>query len=354
MNQEPDPLPKPIPANPSEWFSKIAIVRTDVQRKDFITEEAFIAEQEVIARAGQVADTIFQEFGIRTEIFPADNDLFANLRSYKPDLCINFVDTVKGQGALAAGVPGVFDILELPYVGAGTLSLSLNTNKYLTKTLLEAWDIPTPRYQIIRTPGQEIEYDFRYPLIAKLNEEHGSVAIHDDSVVTNEKELRVKVKWLLETYKQPVLLEEFVDAATEITGLVLEGKNTNIFLAERAFEKPADSRFKLLSFETKWATDLGMVEPVEYQKITSLSKQTIQAIKRDLKQAFDILRMDDIGRFDIMIDQYENYYFVDCNANPSLGPESSAARASSVSGTTFVQIMKHLLLHNYLQIHKIS
>ena len=333
----------------ADYFSRIAIVRTNVCQQDFATKEAFIAEQEVINRAEQVKQAI-EQLNIAVKIFPADQQLVENLQQFQPQLCFNFVDTVKGQGGLAAGIPGIFDLLSIPYVGAGTLSLSLNTNKFLTKTLFDAWGVPTPKYQIVRTPGQKIENYFRYPLIAKLNEEHGSIAIHDDSVVINEKELRQRIKWLLETYHQPVLIEEFIENATEITGLVLEGRNTNLYLAQREFDKPAENRFKLLSFETKWATDLGMEEPVEYITPTQLDKNTINSIKKDMKLAFNILRMDDYGRFDIMIDQYQNYYFIDANANPSFGPESSAVRAATVSGANFEQILRHLLLRNQLDL----
>ena len=186
----------PTSSKLNDWYKSIAIVRTDVQRKDFASEEAFIAERECIARSEQVAEMIRYQ-GVECHVLAANKHLSDNLIKTHPDLCLNFVDTVRGSGALASGIPGIFELLRLPYLGSGTLALSLNSNKFLCKTLLENWDIPTPRYQLLRSSGQDLEYGLRYPLVLKLNEEHGSVGIDSTSVVTNERDLRSKVKELL-------------------------------------------------------------------------------------------------------------------------------------------------------------
>lgn len=331
--------------NLSDLFSRVAIVRTDVQREYFATEEAFIAEQECVLRSEQVADTL-RMMGVDATVIIANDSLAQNLQRVQPELCVNFVDTVRGSGALASGIPGIFDLLQLPYVGAGTLALSLNSNKFLTKTLLEAWELPTPRSQLFRSASQAFENSLRFPLIVKLNEEHGSVGIGQESVVTNEKELKKRVEYIVNTYKQPALVEEFIEGGVEITGVVLEAKQTvKVFLSERSFEM-SDGQFKLLTFDTKWATDLGMDEPVSYIPCT-LSDSQVRTIKDDLRTAFEILKMDDLGRFDLIIDKYGNHYFIDSNANPSLGPESSVARAVQANGQKFTTVLRNILERNW-------
>jgi len=341
--------PSPLIGKPNDWFSHIVIVRSDVKREYFPTEEAYISEQECILRSEQIAEFL-EQFKVRATILPANDNLAQSLVELKPDLCINFVDSIRGSLSLASGVPGIFDLLNLPYVGAGTLGLSINSNKFLSKTLLENADIPTPRYQLFQTPRQELEYDMRFPLIVKLNEEHGSVGMANVSVVTTEKELHARASELLEVYKQPVLVEEFIDDAREITGVVVESTQIKSFLSERVYEKPKDEQFKLLTFETKWATDLGLEEPVSYTQFETDNKQLVANIKRDLRHAFDVLRMDDYARFDIMVDKYNNYYFIDCNANPTLGPESSVARAARANNQKFETILIDILKRNKLDL----
>ncbi len=330
-------------------FSNVVIVRTDVQRAYFATEDAYIAEKECIVRSEQVAEQL-TSLGVPTQIVIADKLLAENLLKIKPDLCINFVDTVRGSGALASGIPGIFELLQIPYVGADTLALSLNNNKFLTKTLLDAWDLPTPQSQLFRAINQPLDKSLRFPLIVKLNEEHGSVGIDQASVVTNEKELKKRLEFLIGTYQQPALVEEFIEGGREITGVVLEAKQTvKVFLSERSYEVKS-GEFKLLTFDTKWATDLGEEEPVEYVPFTDASESQIREIKEDLRKAFEILRMDDLGRFDLIIDKYGNHYFIDSNANPSLGPESSVARAVQANGQKFSTVMRNILERNWRDI----
>ena len=98
-----------------------------------------------------------------------------------------------------------------------------------------------------------------------------------------------------------------------------------MFLSERKYLGPSHG-FKLITFDAKWATDLGMEEPVEYAAYEEEDEGLVRSIKDDLRKAFEVLKMDDLGRFDVMLDRYNNHFIVDANANPSLGPESSVAR----------------------------
>src|SRR3989344_2023224 len=343
-----DKPPSLLQGKPKDWFRKILIVRSDVVREEFPTEEAYLSEAECITRSQAVAD-VLGKLGVETLVIPADEKLAERLAAEKPDLCINFVDTVHGSGALSSIVPGIFELLQIPYVGAGTLGFALGNNKYLTKTLLEAWELPTPQYKLFRTHTQELDYELRYPMIVKLNEEHGSLGIDTNSVVTNPRELRARVEWLIKTYKQPVLAEEFIENARELTVVVLEATQRKVFLSERKFEVP-NSQFRLLTFETKWATDLGREEPVKYVPVTDLNKNLIANIKDDVRTAFDILRMDDLGRFDVMLDRYNNYYIVDANANPSLGPGTSVSFSAQANGQKFETILINILQRNKLDI----
>ena len=346
MDISASPLSTETLGKPQDWFKHIVIVRSDVQREFFPTDDAYMSEVECIVRSEHVKREL-EKLGVKTSILVANASLMENLNRVKPDLCINFVDSIRGSAPMSAGIPGIFDLLGIPYVGAGTLALSLNSNKYLTKSLLKTWHLPTPQYQLLRSVHQELDYDLRFPLIAKLNEEHGSVGISDHSVVTNEKELRDQVHFLMTAYKQPVLIEEYIEDARELTAVVLESQNTKVFLSERAYEL-APGKFKAVTFETKWATDLGKTEPIEYIQYKDPEGKISAKIKDDARKAFEILKMDDIGRFDVMLDKYNNYYIIDCNANPSLGPESSIARTAAANNQDFLKVLSHILKRNML------
>ena len=60
----------------------------------------------------------------------------------------------------------------------------------------------------------------KFPLIVKPNAEGSSKGIGSTSVVDNEEELRDKVKELIERYRQPALVEEYISGREFTVGLL--------------------------------------------------------------------------------------------------------------------------------------
>jgi hypothetical protein len=151
-----------------------------------------------------------------------------------------------------------------------------------------------------------INPELRYPLFPKLNYEHSSIGVGKDSICTNERELRAKIKDLVTTYKQPVLIDEFI-AGIEVTASVLDGINTKVYAVQR---KVGESNDDVVTFDTKWRDYLNM----------SYEKYEDPQLKILVKEAFELLKMSDYARIDVRIDAAGRYYFIDPNANPFFGP----------------------------------
>ena len=70
----------------------------------------------------------------------------------KPEMLFNLVDSIKGQESLAAAIPGVLELLDIPYTGTGMLGMALDTNKFFIKELLQRNGIPVPVFQLFTSP----------------------------------------------------------------------------------------------------------------------------------------------------------------------------------------------------------
>jgi D-alanine-D-alanine ligase-like ATP-grasp enzyme len=58
--------------------------------------------------------------------------------------------------------------------------------------------------------------------------------------------------------------------------------------------------------------------------------------------------MEDYAKFDIRVDDSGRHYFIDCNANPALGPKESGCAISSVLalyGIDFTEILRRLIIN---------
>ena len=323
--------------NEYELPKRIGITYSDVRRAYFPTEAQYITEKDADKDARLIASYL-ETLGITVHLYPGNQTLPAHLRRDKPEMVINLVDSVKGDETLASAIPGVLELLDIPYTGADILGLSLDTNKFLVKKLLEQNGIPIPHYQLFNTPGDYIDPTLRFPLITKLNSIHGAVEITREAVSENEKHLRERLKYLIQTYKQPVLTEEFI-VGREVTCILLEGMNKKVYLAEKVFLNPED-KYTFTTFEDQWFLQGGEVH--QYQKYDD------PVLKEYIKRAFDVTKMYDYGKFDVRIDQSGRYFFIDTNCNPAFGPKELDVALSvilDIFGISFYEILKRLLLN---------
>jgi len=323
--------------NGFELPKKVAIIYSDAKREYFPTEAQYITEKDA-ERDANLIKRYLESFGIEVLLFPGDGNLPLNLKEKRPDLVINLVDSVKGYETLASAIPGVLELLDIPYTGADILGLSLGGNKFLVKKLLQQNGVPVPNYQLFSSPGEILDPTLRFPLISKLNEIHGAVEITQDAVSENEKHLRERIRFLTLTYKQPVLVEEFI-VGREITAILLEGLNKKVYLAEKIFNKP-NQKYIFATFEDQWLE--GRETAFTYAKFED------PILKEYVKKAFDITKMYDYGKFDVRLDQSGRYFFIDANPNPAFGPKESDVAISNILdlyGITFQEILKRLILN---------
>lgn len=311
---------------------KIAIIYSEVKREYFPTEVQYITEKDALEDAKLVAANI-EKLNIKTVLIPANSKLTSQLLIEKPGIVFNLVGSVRGQEFLASTIPGILEFLNLPYIGAGILGESLSYNKFLIHKLLEQNGIPTPHYQLFNTPADPIDLHLRFPLISKLNEIHGAVEINKDSVSDNEKQLKKRLKFLMDTYKQPILVEEYI-VGREITVILLEGINKKIYMAEKKF-KLKGRKYVFATFDDQWK---AKEDSFVYKKFDS------EILKEYVKKAFEVTKMDDYGKFDIRLDSSNRYYFLDCNSNPAFSPKGTAlSDILSLYEIPFMEILKRLI-----------
>ncbi len=320
-----------------ELPKKVGILYSDVKKEYFATEEQYITEKDADEDAKIIADYL-KTLGIHVHLYAGNEKLPLLLCRDKPELVINLVDSVKGDEALSSAIPGVLELLDIPYTGADILGMSLDTNKFLVKKLLQQNGVPVPNFQLMITPNDYLDPALRFPLISKLNAIHGAVEITRDAVSENEKHLRDRLKFLIQTYKQPVLVEEFI-AGEEITAILLEGMNRKVYLAAKVFLHP-EGKYVFTTFDDQWLA--------RGDTVFHYAKRDDPILKEYVKRAFDVTSMYDYGKFDIRVDQSGRYFFIDSNCNPAFGPKELDVALSVILdlyGISFYEILKRLLLN---------
>jgi len=319
---------------------KAAIIYSYVKREFFPTESQYITEASAYEDAVFIGKEL-EKLGIEVALIPANDNIIQELSSHHPEVVFNLVDSIKGNEYLSATIPGILDMMDLPFTGSGLLGLALCYNKFLVKKLLQTAGIPVPNFQLFHSSSDKLNIDMRFPLISKLNEIHGAVEINKDAVSENEKQLRDRLSFLIKTYDQPVLVEEFI-AGREITAYILQGNFTKIYLAEKVFNKP-DEKYVFATFDDQWGESSSDKSTWPY----TYAKYDDTLLKDYVRKAFDITDMLDYAKFDVRLDASGRYYFIDSNANPAFGPKelntSMGLIIQELYGVPFSEILRRLI-----------
>ncbi len=315
---------------------RVLVLRSDVKREYFATDDHYLTESFSEENATMIVGYL-QKMGVEAQAVPANNKLADAITNYQPDLVVNLVDSVRGKEHLAATIPALCELLEIPYTGSGVLGMAMSYNKFLVNMILSQAGVPVPKCQLMSAPNDFIDPTLKYPLICKLNEIHGSVEISLDAIAINERQLRERVRYLTEKYKQPILVQEFI-VGREIAAFVVEGSNRKVYSVEKVFRDDKNI-FQLVAFES-WKED-------GWQSY-HLEKYNDDNLKPIVKKAYDLMRYSDYAKFDVRVDASGRYFFIDANDNPELGPKDKDFEFGyclDLYGLNFEQGLKRLMSH---------
>jgi D-alanine-D-alanine ligase len=291
----------------------VAVAYSYVEKEQFPTKDAYVAEKEVEERADQVSKEV-EKLGLDVTCYPADQYFLTKILVDRPDVIVNLVDTVRGRDKLASAIPAFLEYANMPYTGCGTTGMVIGSNRHLFKELLDYNKIPTTQYKFVRDLRSNTEPPFEPPYIVKLNESGGSMGIDNHAVKETAAQAMKKVEELYGQYKIPVIVERYIEG-TEIQCVVFDDSRTrHVVMAQKKFNMKPDGKHNFTSLESYDIPDAYKFEPVE----GDLEKKVAELCLK----AFEVLRFTDYAKFDIRVDEADGIpYFIDCNPNTALGPD---------------------------------
>lgn len=247
----------------------------------------------------------------------ADEDSYEKLRRLRPDLVFNRAEGIRGESR-ESHIPAFCEMLGIPYVGSGILTTAICLDKPTTKIILEFHGVKTSPFQVFTGPDEPLNPRLRFPLILKPSHEGSSMGINIDNVVYDEEAMRKKLREMLETYRQPILVEEFIDGREFSVGLIGNyGPG----------EEPRVLPILEVDF-TKFPEELGNVLGQKAKTIYDSSKNYIcpakipEELRRRLeeisKRAFRALNCKDFARLDFRMDRDGEIYFLEINPLPGI------------------------------------
>jgi D-alanine-D-alanine ligase len=293
---------------------------------------------------------------IRLEASP---DFPERLRAARPDIVFNIAEGLHGVNR-ESHIPAVCEFLGVPYSGSDPLTLSLCLEKSRAKEILTYHRVPTAPFLLVDSakdldhllagalplsPPSEI-----VPLFVKPVHEGSSKGITERNFVKSADELEAQVLFLLETYQQPVLVEEFLPGAEFTCGVLGNGSDARVLpIVGMNFSALPNGAVPIYGYEAKWIWDRPE-QPLDIFACPAPVSETMRiAIERVVLRAYRVLGCRDWARVDVRLDADGVPNVVEVNPLPGILPDpadnSCLPKAARAAGLSYDELIQSCLLH---------
>jgi len=253
------------------------------------------------------------------------------------DIVFNISEGVQGRNR-ESQVPMLLEISGIPYVGADALTLGLTLDKVMAKKIFMADGIPTPNSMEIKDPASVLETGhLRFPLIVKPRFEGSSKGLSESSRVETPEELKKQAEYILNTYHQPALVEEFV-SGQEFTVAVIGNDPVEVM---PVVQVKIDGKVKL---NNKFYTFSRIAsDRVEYICPARISQELEKELGELALKTYMAVDCRDFGRVDFRVDPDGRPYVLEINPLPSLSTADVFPLVAKASGISYEQIVGKIL-----------
>ena len=302
-----------------------------------------LAEHGVIACAHAVAAAL-REAGYTVEVVAFSTDIEAALAPYPPKewIVFNLGEGLEGRLFEEARIAWALEAMGYRFTGSPGEAIALSTNKAKAKETLARAGVPTPPWKLLRDPAEVDGWQPDGPLIVKPVSEDASIGIGASSVVTDPHQLRERVAYILNRYRQAALAEKFISGRE--FNISLWGNEPEILpLAEVDFSAFAHPLERIVSFAAKWEPD-----SFEYKNTPVICPAVVDPelkgrIEEVAKKAWHAIGCRGYARVDMRVDTEGNPYVVEINCNPDLSPDAGFYRAARAAGYTYTEMVVRIL-----------
>ena len=238
----------------------------------------------------------------------------------RPDLVLNIAEGLGISRTRESRVPAVLEMLGIPYTGSDPLTLAATLDKECAKRLVDHAGIPTPGWALVEegdlAAAEPRLAKLGWPLIVKPNYEGSSKGVLRSGVVRNRVELQAAVERLGAAYRQPILIEEFIEGEELTVGVVGNRPPEVIAIMRILPKRPAGGPF-IYGIEVKRHWEEHLV----YESPAQISEADAETVRRATLDAWRALNCRDVARFDFRLRRGVPY-FLEVNPLPGISPFS--------------------------------
>jgi D-alanine-D-alanine ligase len=263
---------------------------------------------------------------------------------WRCDLVFNIAEGVAGFGR-ESQVPALLEAYGIPYTFSDPLVCALTLHKGMAKHVARGCGVPTPKFALVTTPAEAAAVELPLPLFAKPVAEGSSKGITAKSLATSRAALLEVCTELLERYRQPVLVEEYLSGREFTVGILGSGAEArSLGTLEVVLLDGADRGVYSYRNKTQWESI------VEYRL---LEPGPLRAEVEGVALAtWRCMGCRDAGRIDVRLDGDGKAQMIEVNPLAGLAPGySDLPNMAAMAGMSYGELIGEIVRCATARIH---
>jgi D-alanine-D-alanine ligase len=255
---------------------------------------------------------------------------------WRCDLVFNIAEGLAGFGR-EAQVPALLEAYGIPYTFSDPLVCALTLHKGMAKHVARGCGVPTPSFALVGSAAEAAAVSLPLPLFAKPVAEGSSKGVSAKSLVTSRPALVELCTELLERYRQPVLVEEYLSGREFTVGVLGTGASARtLSTLEVVLLEKADAGVYSYRNKTQWQ---GLVD------YRLLEAGTLRAeVEAVALATWRCLGCRDAGRVDVRLDAAGRAQMLEVNPLAGLTPGySDLPIMAELSGMSYEGLIGEIL-----------
>ena len=263
-------------------------------------------------------EVTLQDLGYQTDRIGHAKNLTRRLVSGdRWDMVFNIAEGLRGYGREAL-VPALLDAYDIPYTFSDPLVLSLTLHKGMTKRVIRDAGISTADFAVVDNIRKVPQVSFSPPYFIKPVAEGTGKGVTPASIIRRRKDLKPRCAELMDTYRQPVLVETFLPGREFTVGLIGTGSEA-LALGTIEVHLLANAEPEVYSYQNKENCE----KLVKYRLVNPVEDAAVRNAEAIALDAWRVLGCRDAGRIDLRCDEEGRPHFIEVNPLAGIHPAHS-------------------------------
>ncbi len=262
----------------------------------------------------------------------------ASLAVNKPDFVFNLVESINNKGELCYFIPALLNVQSIPYTGNPLEAMFITTSKALTGKILQKEGISTPGTFF---PSQSGMLKQGNAYIIKPVWEDGSQGITVDSVFTYSRGLENSFSKYDDAHW---IIQDYIDGREFNISVLYSKDGPKVMPAAEMVFHNFESRPRIVDFKAKW--EYGSFEyenTIREFPHKNLNPELFEKINDLALRCWDVFGLKGYARVDMRVDNNDNPYVIEVNANPCMSPDSGLVAATSEAGLPITEVLQYII-----------